>query len=236
MERRTLLVWMCILTALAGSINAISIFGYDGTTVSHLTGLVSKVAIEISQGDLSGCWTVLRVILAFMLGAIISGFVTAERAFYLRKRYGFIILTIGILVIIPYFLPIEYSVLLFALIMGLQNGMVVSFKGVLVRMTHMSGNITDLGVYIGYKLRGDKKESLASGIVPLVAILSFTLGGIIGILLYSAIHNAVFFVTSGIYILLGILYLITRAKSNDKNLNGIPDDIEEEYEKEKKDF
>ena len=44
MGRKILLVWMCILTGLAGAVNAISIFGYNGTTVSHLTGLVSKVA------------------------------------------------------------------------------------------------------------------------------------------------------------------------------------------------
>ena len=226
MDKKTLLLWMCILTCLAGGINAISMFGYDSTTVSHLTGLVSKVAISLSQGDLSACWLVLRVILAFFVGAIISGFVTGERAFYLNKRYGFIILTIGLLVIIPYFLNEKYSVLLFAFIMGLQNGMVVSFKGVVVRMTHMSGNITDLGVYIGYKIRGNKNEKCITGLIPLAAIVSFTLGGVIGILLYNVIKNNVFFVFSFIYIILGLLFFVLRYKCNDKNFNGIPDHLE----------
>ena len=70
MSRKLLLLWMCILTCLAGAVNAISIFGYDGTTVSHLTGLVSKVAINITQGSFEGVWEVLRVILLFFLGAI----------------------------------------------------------------------------------------------------------------------------------------------------------------------
>lgn len=232
MDRKTLLIWMCILTALAGVINAISIFGYDGTTVSHLTGLVSKVAINLSKGDFKGLWEVLRVILGFFVGAILSGFITGERAFYLHKRYGIIILTIGILIIIPYFLPIKYSVLLFAFIMGLQNGMVVSFKGVVVRMTHMSGNITDLGVYIGYKLRGNKNEKYITGLIPLFAILSFTLGGVIGVLLYGAINNVVFLIAAGIYIFLGVFYLILRYRCNDKNFNGIPDELETEEIKE----
>lgn len=228
MNRKLLLLWMCILTCLAGAVNAISIFGYDGTTVSHLTGLVSKVAINIAQGSLEGVWEVLRVILLFLLGAIISGYVTGERAFYLYKSYGFIILAIGILIFIPYFLPIKYSVLVFALAMGLQNGMVVSFKGVVVRMTHMSGNITDLGVFIGYKLRGDKKESYVIGLIPFLAIISFLIGGTIGILLYSAIHNIIFFIISSIYVILSIVYFILREKCKDKNFNGIDDELEKE--------
>ena len=96
----------------------------------------------------------------------------------------------------PYFLPIKYGVLVFAFVMGLQNGMVVSFKGIVVRMTHMSGNITDLGVFIGYKLRKNNNEKLITGLIPFVAIISFVIGGILGILLYKSIHNIVFFITS----------------------------------------
>ena len=226
MTRKLLLLWMCILTCLAGAVNAISIFGYDGTTVSHLTGLVSKVAIGITNGNFEGVWEVLRVILLFFAGAVISGYLTGERAFYLYKCYGFIILSIGLLLIIPYFLPIKYSVLVFALAMGLQNGMVVSFKGVVVRMTHMSGNITDLGVFIGYKLRGNKNEMPITGLIPFLAIVSFLVGGVLGVLLYSAINNIIFFITSGIYIVLGIIYFILREKSIDKDFNGIPDHLE----------
>ncbi len=228
MGRRLLLLWMCILTCLAGAVNAISIFGYNGTTVSHLTGLVSKVAINITAGSFEGVWEVLRVILLFFVGAIISGFITGERAFYLHKRYGFIIISIGVLIIIPYFLPIKYSILVFAFIMGLQNGMVVSFKGVVVRMTHMSGNITDLGVFIGYKLKGNKNENYITGLIPFMAILSFIIGGILGVLLYSSIHNVIFFINSGIYIVLGIVYFILRNKCKDKDFNGIPDHLEKE--------
>ena len=210
LSKKLLLVWMCILTCLAGAVNAISIFGYNGATVSHLTGLLSKVAINITKGSFEGVWGVLRLILLFFLGAVISGFVTGERRFYLYKSYGFIILTIGVLIFIPYFLSIRYGVLVFAFTMGLQNGMVVSFDGVVVRMTHMSGNITDLGVFIGYKLRGNKKEHYVTGLIPLLAIFSFLTGGILGTLLYSSIHNVVFFVTSSIDIILSIIYFVLR--------------------------
>ena len=228
MYKKLLLVWMCILTFLAGFINAIAIFGYDGTTVSHLTGLISKTTINLAHQDYINWWAVLRVILAFFLGAIISGFVTGERNFYLHKRYGFIIVAIGLLMIVPFFITNENDVILFALVMGMQNGMVVSFKGIVVRMTHMTGNVTDLGVFIGYKLRGNKNEKVITGIIPLLAIANFVLGGLIGITLYALANNYIFFIISGIYLLLGGFYFILRYKCNDKNFNDIPDDLEEQ--------
>ena len=235
MDRKILLLWMCILTCLAGAINAISIFGYSGTgtpgtTVSHVTGLISNMAINIANGSLKGFGAFLRVILLFFAGSIVSGIVTAERAFYLHKRYGFIIIAIGLLIIIPFFLPADYSILVLAFAMGLQNGMVVSFKGVVVRMTHMTGNITDLGVFLGYKIRSNKKELPITGIIPFVALVSFILGGIGGILLYNLMHNYIFFLNSGIYLLVGGIYFILRYKCRDRNFNGIPDELENNTE------
>ena len=165
MDKKVLLLWMCILTALAGGLNAISIIGYDATTVSHITGLLTKMAVFTSIRTWDFFWVSFRVLLAFFFGAILSGFITGERAFYLKKRYGFIIIAIGALIIVPYFLPVKYSILFFAFLMGVQNGMVVSFKGVVVRMTHMSGNLTDLGVFLGYKLRGNKNEKAITGLI-----------------------------------------------------------------------
>ena len=234
MNKRLLLVWMCVLTAMAGALNAISIFGYNGTTISHVTGLVSKFAISIQQGSLNGAWDVLRIILMFLIGTIISGIITGERAFYLHKRYGFIILSIGVLIIIPFFLPAYYSVLVFAFVMGLQNGMVVSFKGVVVRMTHMSGNLTDLGVFLGYKLRGNKNEKAITGLIPLAALVSFFIGGVIAVAGYQTIKNNIFIIYSIIYIIVGGLYFVLRYKCNDKNFNDIPDDEEIEVEEHQK--
>lgn len=226
MDKKVLLLWMCVLTSLAGAINAISVFAYFGVTVSHLTGLVSKFAICISFGIFDDGFQIFLVILMFFIGAIISGFVTGERAFYLHKRYGFIILAIGLLLIPGVWLKKKYAIFLFAFLMGLQNGMVVSFKGVVVRMTHMSGNITDLGVFIGYKLRKNKEEKLPTGLIPMFAIISFTIGGILGVLLFNAIETKTFFILASIYIILGVLYFVLREKCNDRNFNGIPDELE----------
>jgi len=213
---------------LAGALNAISIIGYDATTISHITGLVSKASVFVAIGSWEFAWGALRVILAFFLGALLTGFITGKRVFILRKRYGYIIISLGLLIIVPYFLPVKYAILMFAFIMGMQNGMIVSFKGIVVRMTHMSGNVTDLAVFLGYRLRGNKNEEGKTGLIPLIAIVSFLIGGILGILLYQRINNNIFFIMAGIYVVVGILYFITRTKCIDKNFNDIPDELEEE--------
>ena len=226
MDKKILLVWMILLTMLAGGLNAISIIGYNATTISHVTGLISRASILLTVPSLELFWGTMRIIIAFFMGAVLTGFITGERAFILKKRYGFIIIAIGALIIVPYFLPVEYSILLFAFLMGMQNGMIVSFRGIVVRMTHMSGNLTDLAVYIGYKIKGNKNEKLITGLIPLIALLSFFTGGVLGVYLYQKINNTIFFIMSGIYVGVGILYFICRLKCMDKNFNGIPDELE----------
>lgn len=214
-KKYRLFIWMTILALLAGLINAISVFGYDGTTVSHVTGLISKFSISVSTGDIKGCLDIFLVILAFFAGAVTAGIITGERAFHLHTVYGFIIIAVGVLVLLPIVLAPAYSVVLLAFLMGLQNGMVVSFNGVLVRTTHMTGNLTDFGVYIGYWIRG-KKEKPIYGMVPAVTLLGFFAGGVIGILLYKLIGNYVFVVTSAVYILLGLIYFRLQKSCEDK--------------------
>lgn len=226
MNKYRLFVWMVILAMQAGVINAVSVFCYAGTTVSHMTGLFSKLAISIVSLDPGDCLQLFSTIFAFFAGAVVAGATTGERAFYLRRIYGFIILSSGVLVLVPFFVESWFCVMLLAFLMGLQNGMVVSFRGVLVRMTHMTGNLTDVGVYIGYKIRGDKKEPPASGLVPAAALGGFLLGGVVGILLYSFVGSYVFVVVSAVYLFLGGIYFRLQKTCADKDFNGVPDELE----------
>lgn len=43
--------------------------------------------------------------------------------------------------------------------MGLQNAMVSHYKGTIIRTTHLSGVLTDLGLALGYIARGLKVEN-----------------------------------------------------------------------------
>lgn len=217
---------MIILALLAGLINAVAIYCHNGMTVSHVTGLISKFSVSVSVGDFVGCLGLAAVILAFFAGAVVAGVATGERAFHLDAVYGCIIISIGLLILLPLVLDATHTVILLAFLMGLQNGMVVSFRGILVRSTHMTGNITDLGVYLGYKIRGDRNEKPIYGIVPALTIAGFILGGIIGIMLYEFIGSYIFVAASAVYIILGTVYFYLQKTCVDKNFNGVPDSLE----------
>lgn len=212
---------MITLALSAGLINAVAVFGYGGSTVSHVTGMITKLSSSVSSADILGCLNVFAAIFAFFAGAVSAGISTGERAFSLRKVYGCIIIAIGVLMLLPLFLDQRHSIFLLAFLMGLQNGMVVSFKGILIRSTHMTGNLTDLGVYFGYIIRGNKKEKPIAGIVPGITVLSYFIGGIVGMVLYKLIGRFVFITASFIYIISGLAYFFLQKTCTDKNFNGI---------------
>lgn len=228
MNKIGVFICMVLLTALAGFINALAI-KYFATTVSHVTGLISNIAIALSNGDWKAWLLLSLVVISFLVGAIISGFVAGDRVFYLHKRYGILVIIIGgLLALSTLLLKDEQPVFVCALslLMGMQNGMVVTFRGILVRMTHMTGNLTDVGVFIGYKLRHKVNERWAIGLVPALAILTFVIGGLIGLGFYALVSSYAFYIAAGLYAILGIVYLSTYKYATDKNFNDIPDELE----------
>lgn len=230
--KKKVLIWMCVLTALAGLINALAVHLFS-MTVSHMTGVITNVVVSTLEGVFSDVWWLFSIVGSFLIGAIVSAFITGDRNFYIKPVYGYIVIGIGILLATGvHVLNINgrWIIRLFAFLMGAQNAMIISFKGVLVRMTHMTGYITDLGVYIGYKLRGVRKENHWVGLVPFCGLVMFILGGLLGLWMFSKIGLATYDVTSIMYVFLGIVYLIKEKNSNDRNLNGIPDDCEKIYE------
>ena len=71
------------------------------------------------------------------------------------------------------------AVPLAALACGIQNGMASNYRGMIIRTTHITGVVTDLGVLIGYWLRHRKIESWRFTIL-ILTIFSFGLGGLLG--------------------------------------------------------
>jgi len=217
MFERILLLWIYSLTFLSGMVNTITLV-YFSLTVSHFTGTISNFSAAIAQGNFSKAIPLFLMIIAFAMGSFISGFFTNEREFNLQKRYGFILVVLGILlgVLRIIFNHPKFIFLLFLpFMLGIQNGMMLSYKEVVVRTTHMSGNITDFGAYMGHFFKGNKKD-LKKALYSLCNILSFILGGIIGVIFYRKFNYNFFYVIAVLYILCGFFYFFIR-KSFHKN-------------------
>src|SRR5690606_37803551 len=198
--------WIFLLTATAGFMNVVTIILFSATS-SHHTGNLSNSMIHLVKGDFEDFIRLIIVILAFFLGTMLSGFLFPEQAFKLKRRYGYIQLLSGLAIVAgsimlnnPWWYLLEIT-----LILGLQNGMFVYYKGMIVRTTHMSGNLTVDGLAVGRSLAGRKSE-LWKARFHLLILSFFLLGGIVGagLLLYTSVD--IWLVASSLYLFLGLLY------------------------------
>lgn len=168
---------------------------------SHMTGFTSQLADGLVLGNMTMLLNALGALVAFVLGAAVSSMLVHwGRQHHLHSVYALplaleaaLMLLFGLVGAItltwstPFALPL--TVLLLSFIMGLQNAMVSKTSKGSIRTTHMTGNITDLGVELGKLLywNGQGASSgthvrhnaprlrMAAGLVGM-----FVLGGIAG--------------------------------------------------------
>lgn len=145
------------LSAVAGMINAICFLGLSHQVVSHLTGPTSLLGTSLATGNWAYAGFVWGVLIAFCLGATVSGLVIQDSALKIGRRYGAVLLLESLLIIasIPLFEKSTiWAIWLAAGACGLQNAMATTSSGALLRTTHLTGMFTDLGIGLGHWIRG----------------------------------------------------------------------------------
>lgn len=170
----------------AGMINVLGLVTLLHQSVSHMTGNISILAMDIVNLNFEHCLFLLCIIVSYVIGSFYSGFILGNGNFLLGRRYGLplSLMTICIFlcwVFLPYF-P-RYALAWASVAMGIQNAMVSHYKGTIIRTTHLSGVLTDLGLAFGYMLRGlsvDKRRIS----LHFLLILGFFIGGIIASLIH----------------------------------------------------
>lgn len=76
---------------------------------------------------------------------------------------------------------------------GLQNAMATSYSGAVIRTTHLTGVVTDLGIACGHWLRGQPVDR-ARFRLHAVLLLGFFSGGVLGAIGYHNIgYNTLLF-------------------------------------------
>jgi uncharacterized membrane protein YoaK (UPF0700 family) len=143
------------LAGMAGFINSIAL-GVFNSPVSHMTGAVSYLGIDVADGRSTDAVATLSIIGAFMVGAGLSGFIIGAKELAPGRRFGAtLVLEGGFLALATYLLVSDRhsGVPLIAMACGLQNGTTSSYFGLMIRTTHVTGTVTDIGVMVGHWLR-----------------------------------------------------------------------------------
>jgi len=164
---RRLPIYWWTLSFQAGALNAGGILSC-GRGVSHVTGFGTSFGTEGAFGHWQIALGLLSVPLFFLTGTIASTFVLEHPRTYTRDRYYGYSLILGIIAVLALSASLlgwggtfgnfnestslrqHYMLLvILSFACGLQNALFSDRAGTLIRSTHMTGPMTDLGIEIG---------------------------------------------------------------------------------------
>jgi Predicted membrane protein len=197
-----------VLAFIAGIVNAAGYMGFRHQSITNLTGSTSLLGVSLGTADGGEAMHWALSIGAFLIGAILSGMIVQQRTLKLGRRYGVALVLESLLLFaaVP-LLDAGNAIGLYLASMGagLQNGMVSTYSGMVFRTTHVSGMFTDLGIYIGQRLRGLEVDTLRVRVCVLV-IGTFLLGSIAGALLFGLLQERTLLIPAALTGLCGIVY------------------------------
>ncbi|AXY60087.1 MULTISPECIES: YoaK family protein [Acinetobacter] len=194
----------------AGIINVLGLVTVLHQSVSHMTGNVSVLAMAILEWRSETVIYLTLVILCYVIGSFYSGFILGNSHFSLGRRYGIPLSLVAFSILLCWlFLPWfpRYALLWSCLAMGVQNAMVSHYKGTIIRTTHLSGVLTDLGLAMGYRLRGLKVENRRI-ILHLLILSGFLTGGLIASFIYPLLKLNSFLIPAALSLAMSMVYWI----------------------------
>jgi uncharacterized membrane protein YoaK (UPF0700 family) len=214
-ENKVLLKWS-FLAFLAGQINAGG-FLSTGRFVSHMTGFGTLFGVEFGSGDWIAALGMLAVPIFFVMGIMISGYFVEMRILHERRpRFDLVMsLIVACLFLcalggaLNWFgrfeqlqsvlhLRDDYAIMaLLCLASGLLNAAISSSSSSTVRVTHITGTTTDMGLGFvrWFALRkmanpdeAELKREKMMAEFRLGLIISFALGSAVGTIFFFRFH------------------------------------------------
>lgn len=197
-----------VLAFIAGIVNAVGYMGFRHQAITNMTGATTLLGSSLGNGDGSEALHWILTLAAFVLGATVSGVIVRQGALVLGRRHGAaLILESALLFAAVPLLHAGWSLGLYlaAVAIGLQNGMVSAYTGVVFRTSHVTGMLTDLGMYLGHWLRGLEVDALRVRVCVLV-FGTFMLGGVAGALLFRVLQERTLLIPAVLTGVCGLAY------------------------------
>lgn len=194
------------LAFVAGAANA-GAFLSVGVYTSHMTGIVSSLADYLAMGEIALALAACGAVVMFLLGAVTSAImINFARRRALRSQFALPLLLEACLFLLFGLLGstlaafdgliIPATVMLLCFTMGLQNAVITKISGSVVRTTHLTGVITDLGIELGKLIYWNRQSNTSAPAVTAdrdrmatlsVLVMTFLIGGVVGALGFKRI-------------------------------------------------
>ncbi|MEZ4475596.1 MAG: YoaK family protein [bacterium] len=212
---RFLLIGGAALACCAGATNMLAMLGGLHHPATHVTGTLTSLPSAIAQGDGPTIGVLSTLLLGFLLGAALSGAVIESTELRVGRRYGVLLMAAGsALALGATLLGHAHPAIGGAFIAGgagIQNAMATRISAAVVRTTHMSGIVTDLGIALGKALAG---RGVTRWRVTLYLSLlgGFTGGCVLGVELHHGLADAGLYAIAGVLVTAGVGYFIWRIR------------------------
>lgn len=213
--------------SVAGLVNVCSVMAFFAFA-TNITGHVAIFVEELVKGHFHQLSVVAVWLLLFFLGAGLSNYFAyhakEDPPSLVRSSIPLVaelllLAAVGLYGTLYYAETLretEVLVGVLLLAMGLQNGLVATISGGVVKTTHLTGLLTDLGMECALFLRPAerKSEALRFKLTLHVLILSFyAAGGLLGGLLFSYMRFGVFYVGS-LMLLAVLVHAVVAARAD----------------------
>lgn len=154
-DARTNMQLAAYLAGAAGYVNSGG-FVMIGSFTSHVTGSVGRLAHDLANGQTAAALSALSLVLAFFVGAVVASMLLEDDRLRVPLRYGSVLAIEATLLLSFVFVAglsrtthprlLDAMAALLCVAMGLQNALVTRLSGAIVRTTHLTGIVTDLGI------------------------------------------------------------------------------------------
>lgn len=204
-------VWFggAVLAAVAGMVNAIAFMSFTHQAATHMTGIFTHLSIGLLDLESERTREAFLMLLSFFTGAALCGMIIHDGHLKMGRRYGLALGIEAALLLCATFgfhFQSAWGERLAAMAAGLQNAMVSTYSGSIVRTTHMTGILTDLGSILGQRLRGLRVDPLRAKLLSILAV-SFVAGGVLGAWSVGRLGALAMLIPSGVVAAAAVVYL-----------------------------
>ena len=197
-----------LLALVAGTVNAVGLLGFEHQSVSHLSGTATLLGGRLLSSPWSDSVHLLGILIAFLIGATISGMLLRGKSLKLGKHYDSALVVEGVLLLVALAFLSQNNTwghFFASAACGLQNAFATTFSGAIVRTTHVTGIFTDLGIMLGAWLRGEELDRRKAQLFLLI-ISGFIAGGALGVFLFLHWQFLALLFPAGVCFILAFVY------------------------------
>ena len=99
-------IWIALLSLLSGMVNVLTLLLFL-TPATHFTGNITQFVLALNQGKWDIMIRLLGMIICFGGGGVLSGILFSKKKFEPTKRYGLLLLTFGIIMLVLFLLGLR---------------------------------------------------------------------------------------------------------------------------------